>query len=48
MNRQAVALGRILQHVFEEQAIFVIGEDGFAIIAPQNDVLRDAFDEITG
>ena len=48
VNRQTVTLGAVSQHVFEEQAVFIVGEDWIAIVASQNDVLRYAFDEIAG
>ena len=46
MNSQPVALGGIFQSVTEEQAILIVCENHLAIIAAQNDVLRDVFDEI--
>ena len=43
-----MAFCAVLQHFPEEQAVLVVREDGVAIVASQNDVLRDALNEVAG
>jgi hypothetical protein len=48
MDRQAVALGRIKQAFPEKLVVVVVGKDRVAVIAPQDDVQWNTFDEVAG
>jgi hypothetical protein len=48
MDPQAVALGRIKQAFLEKLVVVVVPKDWMAVIAPQDDVQWDTFDEIAG
>ena len=48
VNRQSVAPGSLSQYFLEELEVLIAGEDGVAVVAAQNDMLRYAFGEIAG
>lgn len=46
MDGQVMARDGIEQRLFEKSAVFVVGENRFTIIAPQDNMQRDLFDEV--
>jgi hypothetical protein len=46
MDSKIVAFSRIQQAFLEEQHVLIVAEDRITIVAPQNDMERDTFDEV--